>query len=613
MKSRLSNVRIWVASSVAAVLLGLFSASAQGSQSTAPAQAPQFSAEYTVKVASTADHLFHVTADFKNIDQPTLDLSLPTWTPGWYTIENYAKNILRFKITDAAGKALPLSMTRKQTWHVDTRGLKEIKAEFDYAAEILALNQAKITDTFAFFTGTELFLMPEGHRTTPSTVRLEIPQGWKIITALDSTSDPAVFTAVDYDTLVDSPTLAGSFDLTRFEVQGLPHYLAVLPAGSFSKENTDKFTAMLGAIAQADSRMFGGLPYKKYVYFYFFARPESNASGALEHLSSHVSFAPPGEFATPERLAGTAAHEFFHLWNVKRIRPAEMWPYDYSREDETPLLWVSEGFTNYYGNLSRYRAGLISRDQFLESVADAAGGVESNPARAYISPADSSVSTWLGYDSPVAFEISYYTQGQNLGALLDLSIRHDSAGAHGLDDVMVALYNDFYKKGRGFTTEDMISVVNRLTGKDYHDFYRHYVSGVNVPDYDALLGYAGYQLKKSSVKVPNFDLRIRMSPEGPTIERLTPGSAAEQAGLVPGDVVVSIDGVETGRRFYLLGQRLAEKIGQSVPVVVKRNGQIKTLQIKIEGHEESEYKLVEVPKPTPEQLAVRNAWLKVSG
>jgi predicted metalloprotease with PDZ domain len=575
-------------------------------------QTQPFAVEYTVKVASTTGHLFHVTADFKNIDQPALDLSLPTWTPGWYTIENYAKNVLMFRITDASGKALPLAMTRKQTWNVDTRGLKEIKAEFDYDAEILALNQAKVTDKFCFFTGTELFLMPEGHRTTPSSIRLEVPNGWKIITALDPTTDPAVFTAPDYDTLVDSPTEAGAFDLTRFEVEGVPHYLAVTPAGSFSKEKADKFTGMLAAIAQADSRMFGGLPYKKYVYFYFFARPESNAGGALEHLSSHVTFAPPGEFSTPERLAGTAAHEFFHLWNVKRIRPAEMWPYDYSRENETPLLWVSEGFTNYYGNIARYRAGLITRDEFLETVAEAASGVESNPARNYISPADSSISTWLGYDSPVAFGISYYTQGQNLAALLDLSIRHDSGGAHGLDDVMLALYNDFYKKGNGFTTDDMITVVNRLTGNDYHDFYRRYVSGVEVPAYDTVLGYAGYQLKKSSAKTPSLGLNTKMSPDGPQIDRVAPESPAEQSGLSVGDILVSIDGIEVTRRFFQLQQHLAQKIGQSVSLVVKRNGQQKTLQIKVEGQEEADYKVVELPNPTPDQLRLRTGWLKTS-
>ena len=179
---------------------------------------------------------------------------------------------------------------------------------------------------------------------------------------------------------------------------------------------------MLAKVAQADSSMFGGLPYQKYCYFYFFSPAESNASGALEHLNAFVSFAPPGNFATPEMLIGTAAHEYFHLWNVKRIRPAEMWPYDYSRENETPLLWVSEGFTNYYGNVARYRAGLSTPESFLQSAAGRASGVENTEARNYISPAESSVSRGSDTISPQAFSISYYTQGQNLGALLDLSI-----------------------------------------------------------------------------------------------------------------------------------------------------------------------------------------------
>ncbi|HEY7546762.1 MAG TPA: hypothetical protein VID27_17855, partial [Blastocatellia bacterium] len=172
-------------------------------------------------------------------------------------------------------------------------------------------------------------------------------------------------------------------------------------------------------------------------------------------------------------------------------------PYDYSREMETPLLWVSEGFTNYYTNLSLFRAGLIDRQQFLATVGGAITGVESNPARAYISPADASTSTWLGYDTPQPFEISYYTQGQNLGALLDLSLLHDTEGAVRLDDVMRTLYKDFYLKGKGFSTDDMLAVIKRLTRRDYHEFYRRYVWGVEVPPYDEILGFAGYRAEKS--------------------------------------------------------------------------------------------------------------------
>src|SRR6185369_11269603 len=252
--------------------------------------------------------------------------------------------------------------------------------DYDYQATVLALNQAKITKDFAFFTGIELFLQAEGHRNEPSTLHFAIPSGWKIVSALKETNDPMVLTADNYDTLVDAPTELGNFDVTKFEVEGKPHYFVANPAGTFSAEKAQKFTEMVAKVAKVDSAIFGGLPYEKYCYFYFFSPPESNASGALEHLNSFVAFAPPGNIATPEMIIGTAAHEFFHLWNVKRIRPAEMWPYDYSRENETPLLWVSEGFTNYYGNVARFRAGLMTPENFLQSAADAASGIENTEA-----------------------------------------------------------------------------------------------------------------------------------------------------------------------------------------------------------------------------------------
>ncbi|HKP86777.1 MAG TPA: PDZ domain-containing protein [Blastocatellia bacterium] len=577
----------------------------------AQAQANQFRIDYTVTLANPQDQLFHVTADVKNIREPQLSLSLPTWTPGWYTVENYAKNILRFKITDAKGARIQPIMTRKQTWRVDTKGVDRIKVEFDYRAEVLALNQAKIGRDFAFFTGIELFLMAEGHRAGASAVRFEIPDGWKIISALKETDDPKTFMASDYDALVDAPTEMGLFDVTRFEVAGKPHYFVANPAGRFTKEKAEGFTEMLRKTALAQRDIFGELPYEKYVHFYFFARPESNAGGALEHLNSFVAFAPAAEFATPDMLIGTASHEFFHLWNVKRIRPAEMWPYDYSRENETPLLWVSEGFTNYYGSLALYRAGLRDRAQFLASVEEAITGVESNDARNYISPANSSTSTWLGYDTPVAFGISYYTQGQNLGALLDLSIIHDTAGRAGLDEVMQALYADFYKKGKGFSTEDMISVINRLTKRDYHDFYKRYVWGVEVPPYDAILGYAGYRAEKSTRRLFELGVETTVAPDGGIqVLRVHPNSLGAAAGLEAGDVLSSVDGVEVRRGLQAVFARLAQKVGQTVKINLTRNGESKTVEMRVEGEEQESYKISELPGATPDQMKVRERWLK---
>jgi predicted metalloprotease with PDZ domain len=567
-----------------------------------------FRIDYTVSIASVEGQIFHITTDVKNINEPRLDLSLPTWTPGWYTVENYFKNVLRFKITDAKGNRLQPEMIRKQTWRVETKGLDSIRIEFDYKASVLALNQAKITSDFAFFTGTELFLEAARHRTSPSTVRFELPPDWKIVSALKETSDPMTFTAPDYDALVDAPTEMGKFDLTQFQVEGKPHYLVTTPVGALAKEKAEQFTEMLAKVANAQSSIFGGLPYEKYVYFYFFARPESNAGGALEHLNSHVSFA----FSpNPEFMIGTASHEYFHLWNVKRIRPAEMWPYDYSREDETPLLWVSEGFTNYYGSVALYRAGLRTRQQFVQSVEGAINGVEGNEARGYISPADSSVSTWAGYDTPVAFGISYYTQGQNLGALLDLSILHDTNGASRLDDVMRALYRDFYQKGKGFTTEDMIGIVNRFTRRDYHDFYRKYVSGVEVPPYNTILGYAGYQAQSTSRKSPTIGVGLDRSNEGVRITRVAAGGQAAKAGLRVGDIVLGVDGVELRKDPQALIAKLGERIGQTVKLSIKRGAQDLTSDVEVGSRSDSSYKIVELPNPSPDQVKIREAWLKV--
>lgn len=568
------------------------------------AQKSQLKIDYSVALQNPASEQFHITTDIANINQPRLDLSLPVWTPGWYTVENYAKNLLRFRITDGAGKILPHTMSRKQTWNVDTRGVTKIRVEYDYQASVLALNQAKIARDFAFFTGIELFLQPEGHRNAPSTVHFSIPEGWKIITALKETSDPMTFTASDYDTLVDAPVEMGSFDVHRFEVEGKPHYFVATPAGTFNSEKSAQFTDMLAKVAKAHSATFGGLPYEKYVYFYFFAPPESNASGALEHLNSFVAFAAPGDQARPEQLIGTASHEFFHLWNVKRFRPAEMWPYDYSRENESPLLWVSEGFTNYYGAVGVYRAGLMTTEQFLARAADAATGVENTPARAYISPAESSVSTWVGYDTPTAFGISYYTQGQNIAALLDLSIRNDTDGRNSLDDVMRALYGDFYKRGRGFTTEDMIGVINRLTKKDYHDFFNRYVFWTEVPNYDQVFGYAGYRMERKTQQSPELGFGVRLRSGGLYVNSIVPGSGAAASDLSKGDVILKMDGADPRQVNF---ETLA---GKTVKLTVNRNGTETTIPVKIGSRNSTVFALIPMSNATAKQLKIRDGWLK---
>lgn len=573
------------------------------SVSVASSQTTKLKVDYAVSLTNVTSQQFHVTTEIKNINQPKLELSLPTWTPGWYVVENYAKNLIRFKVTDSNGRWLQPRMTKKQTWSVDTRGIKEIRVEYDYSATVLGLNQAKVATDFAFFTGIELFLEPVGHRNEPSTVRFDIPAGWRLMTALKETSDPKVFTAADYDTLVDAPALMGNFDVTEFQVEGKPHYFAAAPAGVFNAEKSKRFTEILGKTIQAESRIFGGLPYEKYIAFYFFMPAQSNASGALEHLNSYVAFAPGGERSTPEGIIGTGAHEFFHLWNVKRIRPAEMWPYDYSRENETPLLWFSEGFTNYYGIVGTFRAGVTTKENFLARAADAAAGIENSEARKYISPASSSMITWVGYDTPQAFSISYYTQGQNIAALLDLSIRNDTDGRSSLDDVFRTLYNDNYKRGRGFTTTELVAIINRLTKKDYNDFFNRYIFGVEVPDYNKIFGYAGYRLEKTKRATPDFGFSVRPRNGGLTILGVEPNGPAAAADLRRGDTITKIDGAPV---FQAATDTMA---GKDIKLTVTRGSEEIEKTMKVGSREFESFKLEEIAGANSKQIKIRDGWL----
>ena len=561
----------------------------------------------TVKVADIPGQLFHVTTDIRNINQPSLDLSLPVWSPGWYVIENYAKNISRFRVSEPGGRELRPAQVRKQTWRIDTKGISRVTVEFDYLATVLSANQARIAPDYAFFTGTQLFLLPEGHRSRPSVVRFQVPGGWKIASGLDETADAMVFTAPEYDTLVDQPTLMGQFDVTRFMLDGKPHDVVANPPGVFSAEKTRTLAGHLTKLAETQGRIFGGLPYRKFVYFYFF-RPAEASAGVLEHQNSFVALWNPDALPLPDDMVGQAAHEFFHVWNVKRIRPVQMWPYDYSRENETPLLWVSEGFTSYYTSLTLYRAGLRDAQTFVGEAARGIGEVEGNEARRYISASDSSTSTWIGYASPPPFSISYYSQGRNIATLLDLSIRHDTNGVSGLDAVMRTLFTDFYQRGRGFSIEDLIRVVNRITRNSYESFFTRYVSGTDVPPYETILGYAGYAVERVTRKVPFLGVNLD------TMGRVTgvpPGFDARTARLQQEDFIVSVDGQTLeGQGAGTVFRLLNEKLGRNVRLRIRRGGEERELDIAVGFVELGNYRMVESQSPTAEQLKIRESWLK---
>jgi predicted metalloprotease with PDZ domain len=552
-----------------------------------------------------------------------------------YTTENYALNVLRFTARDGSSERLLAPKSQPSAWRIDTSRTSQITVEFDYVARTLAWNQAKITNEYAFFTGTQLFLEPIGHRGAPATVRFIVPSGWRIASALRDTAEPSIFTAADYDELADAPTVLGSFDFARFEVDGKPHLVVTTPAGAYSADNVAAFVQMLPKIIRTDRTIFGSLPYDKYVFFYFSPTIDM-AGGNIEHSNSSVY--PAGSTLDEGDLV-SVAHEFFHLWNVKRIRPAAMWPYDYSRVNPGPSLWVSEGITSYYERLTAYRAGVLTgvgapaegagpdasrmgsrasvdaETSFLRGLAFRISEVETNPERQYISPSDASISGGLAYRA-TGFA---YGMGEVLGALLDLSILHDTGARRGLDDVMRALYIQHYERGRGFTPNDLIRIVSATAGRDYSDFFSRYVTDVQVPPYDSIFAYAGYRVSRSSRKLGVLGVAAaRSMAQGRYVYLMRdPASPAAQAGIRVGDVIVSVDGVPMhqvpltnlfGQNW--IGGRFLGKAGERVVLKILRDGKEQDIAVTLGTREETNFRIEADPAATTAQLAVRSAWLK---
>jgi len=278
------------------------------------------------------------------------------------------------------------------------------------------------------------------------------------------------------------------------------------------------------------------------------------------------------------------------------------------RTGVSPIGRHGEGFTIYYGDVAQYRAGFTDAESFVNDIARAISSVENNEARHHISASDASTSTWIGYDIPLRFSVSYYTQGRNLAALLDLSIRRDTRGASGLDDVMRTLFTDFYQKGRGFSTDDLIRIINRITRNSYEGFFSRYVTGVEVPPYETIFGYASYKVERATRRV--FDLGWSFAQNG-SIGRVHSGSSAGAAGLSVGDSVLSIDGqILDGQSFVAVFRSLNEKVGQNLKLRIRRGAEERELEMLLGSREEVTYRIVDGGSPTSEQLKIRESGLK---
>lgn len=463
---------------------------------------PEF--RYTLRVEHPERHSYHVLFQIEGIGTPVLDLKMPAWMPGYYQLLDYAGGLSGFSVKDGHGDSLAWERTDRRTWRVavPAKGGAFI-VEYDIFANTNFAAQSLLDSAHGFVAPTGMFLYPEGYLGQPVDLAIDVRTGWmKIATGLEPVvgsgrggkQEPATggvhrYRAADFDILYDCPILMGELEeLPSFTVRGVPHYFVGYKMGEFDKV---RFMGELKKIVEAAVEMIGDIPYRHYTFLGM-----GSGRGGIEHLNSAAVPFSGSQLATESgrrRVFNFLAHEYFHHYNVKRIRPIALGPFDYQRQNRTDMLWVSEGLSVYYEYMLVLRAGLVQDSDVLHSLRGNIAAYENRQGHLRQSLAQSSWDTWN--DGPLGGSpdstISFYDKGPAVGLMLDLAIRHSSGNRQSLDEVMRRLYREFYQeKGRGFTDAEFRQVCESVAGEPLTEIF-DYVYTVKEPDYAKYLAYGG--------------------------------------------------------------------------------------------------------------------------
>jgi predicted metalloprotease with PDZ domain len=565
-------------------------------------------------------HLFEVAITIDGWSEPRLDLVMPSWTPGSYMIRDYARHVQDFVAT-SDGHPARWEKTAKDTWRVETTVSGRVRVTYRVYAHDLTVRTCHLDGTHGFANGAAVFLFIPGHTREAVTLEIAVPARWQVATGLEPLGGGNGifrFRARDYDELVDGPVECGTHRLLEFEVDGVPHRIALWGKGN---EDEARLTEDTRAIVRAQREFFGGVPYKRYTFIHHLA----SGRGGLEHRNSSVFLVDRFGFrprASYERFLELVSHEFFHVWNVKRIRPKPLGTFDYRVENHTRQLWTMEGVTTYYEKRFVAAAGLYSKERFLERVAEEISTLQAQPGRALQSLEQSSFDAWIKHyrpdESTANTSVSYYLKGSLVALLLDLEIRALTSRAKCLDDVVKHLAHEATLDDGGFAEPDgYLAAVEKVVGDQggaFKKFFERFVAGTAELDYERALGHAGLALAWTRASAADGDRQgwlgatTRTEGRALVVACVRSDGPAESAGIYAGDEVLAIDGarVDAAR----LASRVAERPpGSTVRVSVFRRDVLYEIPVTLGEAPAESATILPSERATVEQTALREAWL----
>jgi predicted metalloprotease with PDZ domain len=580
---------------------------------------------YRLSFPQPHTHLYEVTFTIGNVATPQIDLQMPVWTPGSYLVREFGRNVQDFDARDTKGERLRWQKTDKSTWRVEAGASsgspKTINVSYRVYANELTVRTSHLDSSHAYFNGASLFMYVKDSTALPLNLKIDAPEGWRVTTPLGlEPGANGFYSAPNYDVLVDSPTEVGKHQLLEFTARGKTHRIAIWGEAAYDPA---KLKEEFAKIVEEGARMFGGLPYDHYT---FILHIQPDIGGGLEHLNSTTCQTTPRAFATRRgyrNFLGLISHEYFHLWNVKRIRPFALGPFDYQRENYTRALWVSEGVTDYYSEQMLRRAGLISAPEYLEALANNILSFESTPGRLEQTAESASFDSWIKFYRPdensINTSMSYYLRGDLLGWLLDFEIRTRTGGARSLDDAMRLLLENYGLPKPGFTDAGLKAALEKVAGADLTDFFKRYVNGNEEIDFDAYLSKAGLRLARGyraelldadrkNVKPGTLGIRTRANGDRVIAVNVITGLAAYEGGINAGDELVAIDGNRIGAGNANIWEEL--RAGQKVTLTVFRRERMMNFELTASVKPFDYFRIVEVKEANSQQMALRQAWLR---
>jgi predicted metalloprotease with PDZ domain len=580
---------------------------------------------YVVTPADLISHRIHVSVEVQGIPPGTnnVDLVMPVWTPGSYEIRDYSRNVRGLSARTLSGEPLPVAKVLKNRWRVASGGETVLIFSYTVYGHELSTQGLDVTPDHVYMNGAHVFCYLDGALNTPLDITLSTPPGWKVFTELQEVEkNPPHFRAKDFDELVDSPIEMGNPAEYTIRPGGIPHRILFCgTGGNFSPHSVEED---LTKMVETTRKLFGTLPMSHYTFFFHLAE---KWDGGLEHATStsivlpHNIFRPKKSY---EEFLDVTCHEYFHLFNVKRIRPAVLGPFDYSQENYTRLLWAMEGMTDYYTFLLLRRADLLTPKRYLAIVGKHIKRYKETPGRLVQSLEEASFDSWIDlyhpYEESRNSSISYYLKGELVSMCLDLEIRGRSGNTKSLDDVMRHLWKEYGARDQGISEDAYIKEAEKATGLDLGQFFRNYVSGTTEVDFPAYFGYAGLDLsteekegdKDEDEEKPAF---LGIDPEkgdgSLKIAVVVEGSPAQRAGLSAGDEIVALDGTRVA--LSTMGDALKRyEPGDKVEVTYFRRARLGTLSVTLGKAPPEKWMIKPKTAPTTEQKRLLESWLETS-